>query len=157
MNRLLLLSLALLAGCFNARLHVQRTSTVRAEAKRDSIYWNAVANLDPANARASLDTAVANLEAYLSFGGELKHAKEANSLLALARNTQQLERVEAALQQARASASATSTAPDGRPREPATRVRDEEMVKEIQRLRDELAKANEELERIKKRLASPKP
>ena len=34
---------------------------------------------------------------------------------------------------------------------------DDEAVKEIQRLKDELAKANEELDRIKKRLAAPKP
>jgi hypothetical protein len=30
-------------------------------------------------------------------------------------------------------------------------------VKEVQRLKEELAKANAELERIKKRLATPKP
>jgi hypothetical protein len=41
--------------------------------------------------------------------------------------------------------------------EPDGKARDEEMVKEIQRLKDELAKANDELERIKKRLATPKP
>ena len=156
MTRLPLVLLALLAGCFNARLHVQKTSTIRAEAKRDSIYWAAVTNLDPANPRANVDTAISNLDAYLSFGGDLTHAKEATALRTLARSTQQLERVEAALQQARASA-ANATSSDGKPRDTATKPRDEEMVKEIQRLKDELAKANEELDRIKKRLAAPKP
>lgn len=149
--------LALLAGCFNARLHVQKTSTMRAEAKRDSIYMIAVANLNPTNPKANLDSAIANLDAYLSFGGELKHAKEATAMRTLARNTQQLERVEAALQQARATPTAPAPATDGKARESAANARAEEMVKEIQRLKDELAKANEELERIKKRLAAPKP
>ncbi|HEU4996684.1 MAG TPA: hypothetical protein VFT29_17830 [Gemmatimonadaceae bacterium] len=157
MNRLALALLALLAGCFNARLHVQKTSTMRTEARRDSIYNKAVANLDPSNPRANIDTAIANLDSYLSFGGDLKHAKEAAALRTLARNTQQLERVEAALQQARATAASAPATSDGKARETASNARVEEMLKEIQRLKDELAKANEELERIKKRLAAPKP
>ena len=60
-------------------------------------------------------------------------------------------RVEATLQTKVAAAEAK---PRG---EPDVKARDEDMVKEIQRLKDELAKANDELERIKKRLASPKP
>jgi len=50
---------------------------------------------------------------------------------------------------AKATASKDSTA--------APKRSDDEAVKEIQRLKDELAKANEELDRIKKRLAAPKP
>lgn len=126
----------------------------------EALYWSAVTNLDPSNRAGTLEGGLANLEAYLASPGKLKHASEANALRNLARSAQQLSRVEAALQQARARADAASASTvEARTREPESRGggRDEEMVKEIQRLKEELAKANEELERIKKRLAAPKP
>jgi hypothetical protein len=115
----------------------------------DSLYWQAVENLDVSNKSGTLDTAIAKLDAYLALPGTPAHAKEAGVLRTLARNSQQLARVEATLQQVRANP------PENRPRESDAKARDEESLKEIQRLKDELAAANAELERIKKRLAAP--
>ena len=78
---------------------------------------------------------------------------EAAIMRRLVRDAQQLARVEAALNQARAQSTETKAEP--RPAE--TKIKEDEALKEIQRLKDELAKANEELERIRKRLANPKP
>lgn len=126
--------------------HIAQPPTTAGTA--EAHYWRGVINLDPANESGKLDVALASLEAYLASGGKLEHLPEAAALRRLARNAQQLARVESALQQARAD----------RPRaEPDAKTRDEEALKEIQRLKDELAKANAELERIKKRLAAPKP
>ena len=113
------------------------------------MYWQAIENLDVSNKSGTLDTAIAKLDAYLASAGTLAHEKEARVLRTLARNSQQLARVEATLEQARANP------PEPRPRESDTKARDEESLKEIQRLKDELAAANAELERIKKRLAAP--
>lgn len=117
----------------------------------DSLYWQAVDNLDVSNKSGTLDTAIAKLDAYLASPGRLAHDREARVLRTLARNSQQLARVEASLQQARAN----PPAPENRPRESESKARDDESLKEIQRLKDELAAANAELERIKKRLAPP--
>jgi hypothetical protein len=118
-------------------------------APSDSLYWKAVLHLDALNQKGSTDSAIKFLDAYLARDTTQRHRLEAVVLRRLARDAMQLARVEAALQQAK-SAEPVRTG-DSAPR------RDEEMVKEIQRLKDELAKANEELERIKKRLAAPKP
>ena len=117
----------------------------------DSLYWKAVGQLD-ANKESSLDSALTNLDAYLASGTEQPHRREAMVLRQLVRDSKQLARVEVALQQARSDTSHARPHSDGE-----TKRRDDEAVKEIQRLKDELAKANEELERIRKRLATPKP
>ena len=123
------------------------------EAGSDSSYWRAVAHLDAANRQGSLDSAIAYLDAYLG-NLEAPRRREALVLRQLARDAKQLARVELALQQAR-SDSAQAPARANSDAEP--RRRDDEALKEIQRLKEELAKANEELERIRKRLANPKP
>lgn len=122
-------------------LATSRDTTGAAEA----LYWRAVIHLDPANTRGSIDTALVSLEAYLARGIRPTHVMEAAALRRLARSTQQLARVASALQQPRPAD------------QPDTKARDDEAVKEIQRLKDELAKATAELDRIKKRLAEPKP
>ena len=119
-------------------------------ATSDSLYWKAVLHLDAGNRNGTTDSALKYLDAYLARDTTQRHRLEALILRRLARDAMQLARVEAALQQARTSEPA-------RPASEATPRRDEEAVKEIQRLKDELAKANEELERIRKRLAAPKP
>ena len=150
MKRAIIAVLALSTGCLHGTSLIQRKPD-SAETRADSLYWNAVGNLDPANKNGTLDAGIASLDAYLASPGKLRHAEEASVLRSLARNAQQLARVEATLQTKVAAA-------ETKPRtEPDTKTRDEDMVKEIQRLKDELAKANEELERIKKRLAAPKP
>lgn len=157
MKRLLLAGLLLTSSCAPRGIHRTTESNDQAEA----LYRSAVMNLDPANRAGTLDAGLANLEAYLASPGRLAHASEANALRSLARSARQLSRVEANLQQARASAPSAPSAPlpqpaaNARKSEPEPRARDEEMVKEIQRLKEELAKATEELERIKKRLAAP--
>ena len=118
-------------------------------APSDSLYWKAVLHLDALNQKGFTDSAIKFLDAYLARDTTQRHRLEALVMRRLARDAMQLARVEAALQQAK-------SAEPTRPGEPPAK-RDEEMVKEIQRLKDELAKANEELERIKKRLAAPKP
>ena len=158
MKRSLLLALSLCGACAHGTTLFGRRADTSPEARADSLYWSAIANLNPSNRGGTLNDGLANLDAYLASPGKLTHTAEANALRSLARSAQQLSRVEAALQQARASAASGSPAtasPDGKPAE--AKGRDEEMVKEIQRLKEELAKANEELERIKKRLATPKP
>jgi len=157
---LILLALAFVSACAPTSLF-RRKSTVQAEARADSLYWSAVANLDPRTRSGTLDAAIANLDAYLASPYGKKHESEATALRAMARNSIQLARLEAALTQARASAPSVAVAdtPSAKP-EPKQRAdsdskgRDQELVKEVQRLKDELAKANDELERIKKRLAA---
>src|SRR6185295_4530538 len=146
MKRALLLGLLVCSGCIHGNTLFRRKSAVTAETRADSLYWSAVANLDPNNKNGTLEGALANLETYLASPVKLRHANEATVLRSLVRNSQQLARMEAALQQARASATEPKTDPD-KPRAESSPKRDEEMVKEIQRLKDELAKANEELER----------
>ena len=119
-------------------------------AASDSLYWKALTHLDAANQRGSTDSALKFLDVYLAGGTQQAHRLEALTLRRLARDAMQLARVEAALQAKSAEPARTSG------EAPAPR-RDEEAVKEIQRLKEELAKANEELERIRKRLATPKP
>lgn len=137
----------LLSSCQNTMF--RRGAPEPGHAPSDSLYWKAVLHLDAQNRKGSTDSAIKYLDAYLARDTTQQHRLEALILRRLARDAMQLARVEAALQQAKATEPA-------RPTEP-TPKRDEEMVKEIQRLKDELAKANEELERIKKRLAAPKP
>ena len=119
-------------------------------ARSDSLYWKAVLHLDAGNKNGTTDSALKYLDAYLARDTTQRHRLEAMILRRLARDAMQLARVEAALQQVKTTETARA------PSESAPK-RDEEALKEIQRLKDELAKANEELERIRKRLASPKP
>ena len=161
MRHALLVALLLSGACAHGNTLFRRKSDVTAEVRADSLYWSAVTNLDPMNKSGTLDAAIASLDAYLASPGKLKHAHEAGVLRTLARNSQQLARLEAALQQTRLSAAGdtkTDSKAETKPRaDPDSKAagRDEEMVKEIQRLKEELAKANEELDRIKKRLAAP--
>jgi hypothetical protein len=115
----------------------------------DSVYTIALGFLSSGN---RLDSASKYLDLYLAMPRANRSA-EAAIMRRLVRDAQQLGRVEAALNQARAQP--TETKPETRPAE--SKVREDEALKEIQRLKDELAKANEELERIRKRLANPKP
>jgi hypothetical protein len=108
----------------------------------DAAYWRALYKLDPANPNAAARDAIALLDSYLS-GPAGTHRTEAQALRRLAN-----------AMEARAVAMttmATPTKPDAP--KPEDKAKDEEM----QRLKDELAKANAELDRIKRRLAQPKP
>lgn len=114
----------------------------------DSLYWRAIGLIDAANTNGSTDSALHYLNLYLAEGVVQRHRLEATVLRQLARDALLLARVQAALQQQKPDTVRVRTEGRGRV---------EEALKEIQRLKDELAKANEELERIRKRLANPKP
>lgn len=99
---------------------------------REAHYWRAIFLLDPANAAASPRRAVTLLDQYLAFRPEGQHRLEAGAIR-------------------RVALLADSVSRSGSGERAASR--DEE----VQRLREELKKSNEELERIKRRLSAPKP
>jgi hypothetical protein len=102
-------------------------------------YWRALLKLDPANP-AALRESLAMLESYLTSTPSGMHRTEAATL----------RRLGVALEQRNAALAAIPPAVVPRPDDKA---REEEM----QRLRDELAAANAELDRIRRRLARPRP
>jgi hypothetical protein len=145
LRALLLFTLLVAAAC---RPLFGRGSALAPAAATDSLYWRAVSHLDAANPSGSTDSALHYLNLYLTNNSVQPHRREATVLRQLARDALLLARLQAALVQQK---------PDT-VKVPVQRAgRDEEALREIQRLKDELAKANEELERIKKRLANPKP
>ncbi len=117
----------------------------------ESQFTRALALLEPGSNLAAIDTAAMLLDAYLAHSGHTTRRAEAVVLRRLAGDEWQLARVATALQlEGAADNRAKSTdAPPART--------DNDSLKEIQRLKDELAAANAELERIKKRLATQKP
>jgi hypothetical protein len=147
-----LVALALCASAACHRSPAPRPPEPTPLAGPDSLYWRALSHLDAANRRGSLDSATVLLDGYLSGGTTQPHRQEALVLRQLARDSRQLARVQSMLQARTDSAPSRAGASDA-----DVRRRDDEFVKEIQRLKDELAKANEELDRIRKRLAAPKP
>ncbi len=110
------------------------------EQAAETEYWRAVFQLDPANRDGSITTALQDLDQYLSGSPTLPHYDEASILRRLGAQLQTATRL--ATTSVTTQTTTRSVTPD---------ARDEE----LQKLRDQLAKANEELERIKKRLAPP--
>ena len=102
-------------------------------------YWRALLKLDPANA-AAVRESITMLESYLASAPAGAHRAEAGVL----------RRLGLALEQRNAALAAIPPAATARPDDKA---RDDE----IARLRDELSKANAELDRIRRRLARPRP
>ena len=102
------------------------------EQARESLVLLALFRLDPGNRGATARDAIRAFDAYLALPGTSPRAEEARALRRLA------VRIDSLGQAARPA---------------ATPSRDEE----VQKLRDELARANDELERIKRRLAQPRP
>jgi hypothetical protein len=120
----------------------------------ETLYWRALYRLDPSNKDGSISSGLASLDAYLRTDAGLAHRSEAETLQRLGRSLEALSRAVAAMggvnttgttaSPAAASVSADRAAADLRARDA-----------EIQRLKDDLAKANDELERIKRRLMTP--
>jgi hypothetical protein len=102
-------------------------------------YWRAVLTLDPANA-TSMRQSMAMLDTYLASAPSGMHRLEAATM----------RRLGLALEQRNAALAAIPPAVVPRPDDKA---REEE----VQKLRDELAAANAELDRIRRRLARPRP
>jgi hypothetical protein len=108
----------------------------------EALFWRALYKLDPNNATATPREAGTMLDADLASSPPVPHRGAAAAL----------RRVASALERpAPAAVASTSTPPA--PTASADKSRDEEVA----RLKDELAKANAELERIKKRLSQPNP
>ena len=108
----------------------------------ETMYWRALYKLDPANPNASTSEASVMLDNYLAVGVG-SHRSEANALRRIAGLVQS--------QNAASAVTASAQKPD------AGKADEKAKDDELQRLRDELAKANAELDRIKRRLAAPKP
>lgn len=106
-------------------------------------YWRALWKLDPGNAANSPHDAIALLDSYLDSPISTRHRNDATVLRRIA-----------AVLETRATTAAAPTAPTAANSAPRDdKAKDEELAK----LKDDLAKANAELERIKKRLAAPTP
>ena len=111
---------------------------------QETVYWRAVLKLDPGNRDGGLALSRALLDSYLRAEGALQHRTEAEVLRQLA----------VRLDTAGPVASPTGIqAPVAG--SPVDRAELKAKDAEIQKLKEELAKANDELERIKKRLAQP--
>ena len=102
----------------------------------EAMYWRAIYKLDPSNAAGGAREAGALLDGYIASSASAHRAEVLT-----------LRRVATALE-ARTAAAAPAKVEVVKPDDKA---RDEE----IQRLKDELSRANAELDRIKRRLAQP--
>lgn len=106
---------------------------------REAAYWRAILRLESATSQADRDEAKRDLAAYLADTAMTPHAIEARLIRDL------LAAVDSTLQ---AGDSASAAARQ------AAAAREDELKKEIQSLKDQLAKTNEELDRIKRRLGA---
>ncbi len=106
---------------------------------REAAYWRAILGLESARSRADRDAAKKHLNTYLADTTMTAHRVEAGILRQL------LSVVESTAQ---ATDSATAAARQ------AAAAREEELKKEIQSLKEQLDKTNEELTRIRRRLGS---
>jgi small-conductance mechanosensitive channel len=88
--------------------------------------------------------AVALFETYGKSSGALPHRLEADVFRHVAQKLQLLSQQQATVASATTSGTTSPTPPDVKAKDA-----------EIQRLKEELAKANDELERIKRRLTAP--
>jgi len=128
----------------------------------ETAYWRAVFKLDPTNRNGSLPTALAELDGYLASNQRRDHIAEATTLRRVGGQLTELNKLAAdALTQAQTAkvtaATATAVAVDAKEAKAATVDANADAQVEIKRLKDELAKANAELDRIRKRLSQPPP
>lgn len=124
---------------------------------REAVYWRGLFRMAPGNDTTAHRLAIPTIEQYLAQpGGE--HRTEAWILLGLAKDRAELRRLadarekELAEVQAALGRAQRTTAP-GATEQPADRG----LAQEVERLKGELAKANQELERIRRRLAGQRP
>ncbi|HSJ63527.1 MAG TPA: hypothetical protein VK922_06410 [Gemmatimonadaceae bacterium] len=115
---------------------------------REAAYWRAVYLLDPENPRASPRDALPLLELYLADSTLVTHTQAARELWARATRQDSLR---LALLEASAR---PDTVVQAVPRASPTPL-EEELQKEVTRLKEQLAQTTAELERIKRRLTTP--
>jgi hypothetical protein len=111
----------------------------------ESSYWRGILELEPANQAGSPQVAAALFDTYGKAGGPLPHRLEADILRHVALSLQSSPTVVAN--------AVNTSAPSGSSGVSSADLKAKDT--EIQRLKDELAKANDELERIKRRLTAP--
>jgi len=126
----------------------------------ETAYWSALFELDPANHTASFRSAMASLDAYLSDRRPREHGAEATTLRHIAGHMEELNKLAAtALAESRDTSAAKASGSDSRTETKPAVAGDVAAPSpadiEIKRLKDELAKANAELERIRRRLSQP--
>jgi hypothetical protein len=136
------------AAC--ARLSIGPNRDPKPNPHIEQLYARGLSQLDPENTGGSVDSAAGLLDAYLAYDGYVMRELEARALRKLIDDARQLAKVEVALRRAASDTASRSASPDAPSRDSAA-------LREIERLKDELAKANAELERIRKRLAAPRP
>jgi hypothetical protein len=118
----------------------------------ESAYWRALFSMDPKNSNASVGTAVQYLDAYLTGLHPRQHRQEAFALRAIAGLIDESRNALALAQARRLNPHPALRIDLPMPKSTADPAAAEA---EIKRLKDELAKANAELERIRRRLAQP--
>lgn len=123
----------------------------------ESKYWRALVRMDPSNPHASMSNAMQTLDSYLAEPRAKQHVREAAALKRVAAQLDTLNKV-VALAQAPKEPSPGVARPQPDLRVDVSRPAADPSIAadlEIKRLKDELAKATAELERIRKRLAQP--
>jgi hypothetical protein len=126
----------------------------------ETAYWRGIFKIDPTNPRGSLTGGLAQLDAYLADPRPREHFIEAKTFRHVGGQLEGVTKtVESAMTQAKdatvIAANANARAADANARAEAKSDVPPSLESEIKRLKDELAKANAELERIRKRLAPP--
>ncbi|HEX7019924.1 MAG TPA: hypothetical protein VF159_07945 [Gemmatimonadaceae bacterium] len=124
----------------------------------ESLFWRAVLELDPTNHVATNTGALSLLDAYLSKAPGGEHRTEAVTLRRLSGHLESLTKLAASAMSNAQDANAAAANANARVAEAKTEAKPPDTSSqdaEIKRLRDELAKANAELERIRRRLAQP--
>jgi len=111
---------------------------------REIAFWRALYMVDPANKTSSLSDGIRALDIYINTNSVSWYRPQAEVLRRMALTQQALRQ-------------AQSAAPRVNGRDTVFVSRENSREDEIAQLKDQLAKANAELERIKKRLANPSP
>ena len=132
----------------------------------ETAYWRALFKADPSNSAASTTQALAALDGYLRDPRPRDHIVEAQTVRRSVAQIDALNRAaeaasarekDAASQAQNAKLAAADAKADANKADANANAAAADKDAEIKRLKDELAKANAELDRIRKRLASPPP
>jgi hypothetical protein len=132
----------------------------------ETAYWRALFKSDPSNGSTSTAQALAALDGYLRDPRPRDHILEAQTLRRSVAQIDALNRAadaasarekDAASQAANAKAAAADAKENANKADANANAAAADKDAEIKRLKDDLAKANAELDRIRKRLASPPP
>lgn len=109
---------------------------------REAQYWRAIFRLEAASSKADRDEALRHLDGYLADTAVVMHGAEARIIRTLLRSADSLQIVRDSMSGSARQAAAS---------------REEELKKEVQTLKEQLDKTNEELNRIRRRLGGARP